>query len=163
MKIGKYCNKILQVEIKNFRAVSYRNDLHEQFSHATKAKSPIKLTKFKHIQNRYDSNKKHIEVNSRTLFGETDAGFTCNLPGVVGTIANVKTVNEIQSTCCDKVNVSLKAYLSLEYHPIITMSPLFHFEPVMKKEVCANDNTGSIKLTLWESKVRDISKNGVII
>ena len=41
---------ILQAENKTFRAVSYRNDLHEQFSRATKVKSPIKLTKFKHIE-----------------------------------------------------------------------------------------------------------------
>ena len=64
---------ILLAENKTFRAISYCNDLHEQFSCATKAKSPIKITKVKHIKNRYDSNKKDIEVNSTTLFGETDA------------------------------------------------------------------------------------------
>ena len=39
--------------------------------------------------------------------------------------------------------------------------PKFHSNPVFKKEVSANDDTGTIKLTLWEDKIIDAYASGV--
>ena len=43
----------------------------------------------------------------------------------------------------------------------MTTASQFHSNPVLQKEVSANDDTGTIKLTLWEDKIIDAYASGV--
>ena len=133
---------ILQTDDKPYRSVSFRSDLHNKFSTAANSKSPVKLSKFRLVANKFDSSKKDVEVNHRTLFTDTTAEFEYGLPGLVQSpTAEMKNVHDILVNCQDKEKVSVTVYMSVEDRPTIKTSSLYHNNPVFKKEVCVNDDS----------------------
>ena len=156
----EYYNMNLQTEANNFRSVSHRIDLHKRFSDAAQSKSPVKITKFKHVANFFNKELKDVEINRLTkLDAPTSVNFEHQLPTVKP--PPLSTIAEILELKQNKDVVTIRVYLDVDSHPSLTTSSQFHSKPVLKKEVSANDDTGTIKLTLWEDKVIDAYASGV--
>lgn len=56
-RTGQYCTMMLQSPDKNYRTVSYREDLKDEFPKGTQNKSPVKMTAGKRKQNYFHKTK----------------------------------------------------------------------------------------------------------
>ena len=153
----KYFNMHLQSQYKTYRSVSYCQELHEIFSKAQESKSPIKLTGFKRKLSYYNPTEEDIVIDSSTkLQVIEDVSFT-----YVTSLESVLTIKEILDTKKNDEKVSLSAYLVSENCPVIQTRVKKSGTIINKKEITANDNSGMVKITLWESRINDVPLNGV--
>ena len=158
----KYYNMTLQAKEKLFRGVSYRADLHHKFKEANDNKSPVKLSNFKFVRNLFDASKEDVEVNNNTkISSDTSVEFPHALPGKTIKEVPIKTLIDIISGCQDKEKVSFKAFLSVTNRPIVSTMSKFNQASVVKREISANDQSATVRTTLWESKVSEVIKDGV--
>ena len=159
-----YYNMMIQTEEEVFRSVSYREDLRDQLLQVEKNKSPVKLLNIKRKINFHDSTKTDIEINDTTELEEQDElPFKCKK--VSEDICPVETVATIIKNKKNNDFVSLHCYVDIEDRPITPMKLKYqkNTSAVNKMEVACNDDSGTIKLTLWGSCIYCINKNGVYL
>ena len=54
----------------------------------------------------------------------------------------------------------MKVYLLAEGRPATVTTSKFNANAISKKELSANDDTGAMKITLWEDNIKQVPVNG---
>ena len=157
----KYFNMVLQTEQETKRAVCYVPNMHAKFTTVEKEKSPVKLRKFKFTKNLFNPSVNDVTISGRTDVVTTEVDFVHKLPGLSEAAVPTSSVSDILSLRLDKRLVSFNCYLQAEGRPSITTTSKFTDVPILKKEVCANDNSGEIRVVLYGDRVNEIKENGV--
>ena len=147
----------LQSPNKTYRSVSFCQKLHEIFCKAQESKSPIKLTGFKRKLNYYDHTLEDIEINNSTKLQVIE---NASFPYVTS-LESILTIKEILDTKKNGEKVSLIAYLAAENCQVIPTRMKKSGTIINKKEIVANDNSGMVKITLWEGRINDVPLDGV--
>ena len=147
----------LQSSNKTYRSVSFCLKLHEKFCKAQESKNPIKLTSFKRVLNYYDHTKEDIVINSSTKLQVIE---NASFPYVTS-LESILTIKEILDTKENGEEVSLIAYVAAKNCPVIQTQTKMSGTIINKKEIAANDNSGMVKITLWEGRINDVPLDGV--
>ena len=147
----------LQSSNKTYRSVSFCLKLHEIFCKAQESKNPIKLTGFKRELNYYDHTKEDIVINNSTKLQVIE---NASFPYVT-LLESILTIKEILDTKENGEEVSLIAYLAAKNCPVIQTQTKMSGTIINKKEIAANDNSGMVKITLWEGRINDVPLDGV--
>ena len=155
----KYFNMVFQSNDKTYRGVGFDTKFYSQVDAACKAKSPIKITKYRTAPNRFDSRKEDILLNSSSVVVPTDVDFDHSLP-MSTEVPSIQSLEHIK-TLSDKKRVSCILYLTVKDQPTITTSSLYHSNPVHKKEVLGNDVDHEISVTIWDDNITTIMEDGV--
>ena len=163
---GRYNKSILYYDLQiqttdcTYRGVSYREDLRDKLVKSEKNKSPVKLKNIKRKMNFMDNTKTDIEINEETeLIEQAEAPFKYRK--VMDEICPIVTISQILKEKKHDDKISLHCYVNINNRPI-TSTKLKHSDVIVnKKEVACNDNTGTIKLTIWGNNISFIKTNGV--
>ena len=147
----------LQSSNKTYRSVSFCLKLHEIFCKAQESKNPIKLTGFKRELNYYDHTKEDIVINNSTKLQVIE---NASFPYVT-LLESILTIKEILDTKENGEEVSLIAYLAAKNCPVIQTQTKMSGTIINEKEIAANDNSGMVKITLWEGRINDVPLDGV--
>ena len=73
--------------------------------------------------------------------------------------ATTASINEIMQME-DPQSVSCLVYINMGNRPVVPVQLPYRVEPINKKEVAVNDDSGSLKLTLWDTKFLDVPSSG---
>ena len=150
-----YYNCLIQSEDGYHRSVSYSMNKRSEFESASKNKSPVKLTNVKRKQNIFHQDIYDIEINNKTMLEPTTLDFPCQ-DFVAEEIdsAPLLTVRELLDITIDRKLVSVIAHVNILNRPVVPIKTRYSFEPQFKKDVTINDDTGIIKLTLWNEIIQ---------
>ena len=74
---------------------------------------------------------------------------------------SILTIKEILDTKENGEKVSLIAYLAAKNCPVIQTRMKMSGTIINRKEIAANDNSGMVKITLWEGRINDVPLDGV--
>ena len=98
-------------------------------------------------------------MNRRTFKTLTEAEFeyvpfsNTSIDSPITTVASLQSMN-------DRDIVSLNLFIKKTGYPKVSVVLPYLAEPLDKLEVCANDDSGSIPLTLWGDKILDVPSDG---
>ena len=59
--------------------------------------------------------------------------------------------------------VSIKVYCNIENRPEVEVQLDYRPTPLMKKEILVNDDTGFVKVALWDNLIKEVPANGTYI
>ena len=157
----KYFNLKLQSPSKSYRSVCFYDDYHDKLEEFSKSKSPIKLSGIKRKMNFYNPSEEDIEISKKTVIEAVDddeISFSYESDDV-----ELVTIKHILEKSKDRDRVSLYAYLNIDNGMTVPTRLKKSGAVVNKKELQGNDNTGTIKVTLWGEKIKDVAVSGVYL
>ena len=167
----EYFNAVFQDEKDSFnRVVCYSPEKRKKLEQLSTAKSPVKLVSIKKYPSKLKLFKNEISINAKTVVTEgavtfdyedfeavkDDAPFTklVDLP-------STKNLPNMPSSSKEERNfVSVKVFVKVSDFPKVMVILPYLAEPIEKIEVCANDETGVIPLTLWGESVNKLCEDG---
>lgn len=146
----KYYDMTLQLTDGNRRAVCFNHSeepRHQLEEYALK-KSPVKINNLKRTLNkRFNTTEYH--VTKYTKFEPTDIDSFGYIEQVGTPDSPVVKISDILNL--DKrETVSIIVFCELQGRPIVTTSSKYNSDPVHKREVKVNDDSGTIKLSIWD-------------
>ena len=151
----------LQEDAKVHRALSYQASLHKELVKAETDKSPVKLINFKHKRSNLKDFVDDIEVSQHSGILSTEVDFEFkpfNHSTPPATTASIKEIMQME----DHQSISCLVYINVGNRAVVPVQLPYRIEPINKKEVAVNDDSGSLKLTLWDSKILDVLQVGHI-
>ena len=100
-----------------------------------------------------------MAINARTNVKTTELDFPYQLPTTFTNSVMVSaSIADIIGRKEDKTLVSLHCHLKFERYPTINTKSKFHDNPIVKKEICGNDD-GAIKVILFGDHVYKITES----
>ena len=155
-----YYEMKIQTNDELYRGISYRQDLREKLIKHEEDKTPIKIKKIKRKINYIDNSKIEIEINNETeLIAQNEVPFKYRK--VIDDLCPVVTISAVLKEKKNNDCISLHCYINVEDRPTVRTTLRYSANAINKKEVGCNDDTGTIKLTLWGTCVDHSKQSGV--
>ena len=127
-----------------------------------KAEESKKALKFSPVKRKPSELKRYheeIEIPNWAVIDESEVEFGYSQcpqeaePAPLVTIAECKTKK-------DKSSATVVVFINCDTRPSVLVQLPYLEEPLMKKDVMANDDSDSIKLSLWGKKIEEAKSNG---
>lgn len=154
-----YFNLDLQTEHSSIHAVCYSPDKHKEFKSRAEKSSPIKISNFQRKRNKYSSeNEVHINKRSK-LCDPQENEITIDVKqqqSLFDDSAFTSVQKLLHETRQTKVNVQGRVTFRGTSETVITKQ-----KTLKKQEAFVTDETGSIRLVLWENDINKIKSNQV--
>ena len=116
-----------------------------------------------HVQtkcNLFDPKKTDIILKKNMIIEEAgDVHFAYDHAGILEEEATFAEINQILATATNKAFVSTIAFVNIDNRPLLQVNTKNGV--IGKKNVFVNDQSGTIKLTIWGEKNCDVSESGV--
>ena len=149
----------IQTNDELYHGISYRQDLREKLIKHEEDKTPIKIKKIKRKINYIDNSKIDIEINNETeLIAQNEVPFKYRK--VMDDLCPVVTISTELKEKKNNDCISLHCYINVEDRPTVRTTLRYSANAINKKSWC-NDDTGTIKLTLWGTCVDHAKQSGV--
>ena len=154
-----YFDVTLQTKDKTLRGISFSPEKMKIMKSRYESSSPIKLTSYAIKRNRY-TDEDEVHINKRTKITDpatTELDFDIKQVKSDEDLATLTTVNDIieHNTKSSKVNISGR--VSFDASPETIQA---NGKTLQKLETVLTDETGSIRLVLWEKDI-DRVQNGL--
>ena len=150
---------MIQTPDVNYRVISYRKDLREKLIKVEENHSPIKRKNIKRKINYKDNSKIDIEINKDTILMEQNKA-PFKYRKIMDEICPNVTIGTILKEKKNSDCISLHCFIDLKTAQVYPLNFHIHQLPSTKKVTC-NDNTCTIKLTLWGSCIDYVNESSV--
>ena len=147
-----YFDVTLQTKDRTLRGISFSPEKIKIMKSRYESSSPIKLTSYATKRNRY-TDQDEVHINKRTKITDlaaTELNFDIKQLTSDEDLATLTTVNDIieHNTKSSKVNAS--GHVSFDASPETNQT---NVKTLQKLETVLTDETGSIRLVLWENDI----------
>ena len=103
-------------------------------------------------------NQPEVEITKFTKLEKADVDFLAHAPTTPTQVSPEVLVQDILEKK-HTGRVTVVVHLDLEDRPLMFTTSKFHTQAVRKKEVKANDLSGTIKITLWDDAIDEVGNN----
>ena len=155
---NQYFDLQFQTASKIYRAVCFSPEKHKEFKSKMEATSPVKLLRCQKRKSAY-TGEEEIHVNKKSRIAEpTDAEIDFDFEEQNGAASSTTTttytdiVDLTKKQGCRGVNAKGRITFNGSVETMMSKG-----KTLLKQEACFTDETGSIRLVLWESDIAKIN------
>jgi hypothetical protein len=153
----------LQFEDGNQRAVCFNhsNQPRNQLEEFAVTKSPVKIRNMKRTYNKR-SNTTEYHLTKQTKLESADGDTFHYQEHVETPDSPVMKISDILKLGKSET-VSIVAFVELQGRPVVTTSSKYNSNPVLKREIKVNDDSGAMKLNVWDQLAVSIGSSNRVL